>query len=112
MATAYKLAEARGAVVHLTPGCMGERSRKRPGMGSGCMPRNPARGYDRCRHDLAALRLEGAIDITADVACWTPDGGSCGTCSGRPGSEMAVPDEYPVPRAEAPAASVVQGALW
>jgi len=107
MMTAHKLAEAHGAVVHLTPGCYGEPTRKRPGMGSGCMPRGPLRGYDRCRHDLAVLRAEGAADITAETPCWTPDGGMCLTCHGRWGPDMAVPDEYPDVPSERPVQAVL-----
>lgn len=97
MATASKLAEEHGAIAHLTPGCYGERARKRPGMGSGCMPGDPQRGYDRCRHDVGALRAEGAIDITAETPCWTHDGAPCPDCRAqrRPDGDMAVPDEYP-----------------
>jgi len=92
MVTAYKLAEAHGATMHLTPGCWGERTRKRPGMGSGCMPLDPRRGADRCRHDLAALRREGAVDITDDTPCWTPDGTPCQCCRGRPPVRDLVQD--------------------
>ena len=111
MQTASDLAARYGAVVHLTLGCYGEPTRKRPGMGSGCMPRDPQRGYDRCRHDLSALRREGAIDITDDTPCWTPDGGPCRTCGGIKRAEMAVPDEYPGPPAS-PVTAPAQGALW
>jgi hypothetical protein len=110
MMTASRLAEASGATMHLTPGGYGEPTRKRPGMGSGCMPLDPARGADRCRHDLAALRREGAIDITADTRCWTPDGSACPTCAEVPAGEMAVPDEYPVPGPGH--GGRMQGALW
>ena len=91
MMTASKLAETHDAVVHLTPGCYGEPARKRPGMGSGCMPRDPERGYDRCRHDLAALRHEGAIDITDSTECWTRDGSPCTTCHGARGARRPYP---------------------
>jgi hypothetical protein len=111
MATAHHLAEEHGAVTHLTPGCYGEPTRKRPGMGSGCMTPDPRRGYDRCRHDLAELRREGAIDITDDTPCWTPGGGPCRDCGGVRGAQMAMPDEYPVSRVRA-ASVPVQGTLW
>jgi hypothetical protein len=110
MMTAHHLAEEHGATAHLTPGCYGEPRRKRPGMGSSCMPPDPQRGADRCRHDLAGLRREGAIDITGDTPCWTPDGGPCQWCGGTRGAEMAVPDEYPIPQARTGVAPV-QGAL-
>jgi hypothetical protein len=109
MMTACQLAEAHGAVMHLTPGCYGEATRKRPGMGSSCMPRDPARGYGRCRHGLAVLRAEGAIDITTATPCWTL-GGTCTTCGGVTRAEMAVPDEYPVTH-PVPVRSA-QGVLW
>lgn len=57
------------AVLHLTEAVLGKRTRKHPGMGSNCMPVDRVRGADRCRHDLAVLRAEGAIDITADWPC-------------------------------------------
>lgn len=116
MMTAAKLAEAHGATLHLTAGCIGEPRKKHPGMSSSCMPRDPVRGYDRCRHDLAELRRGGAIDITDDIECWTPDGSECTTCHGARGNnKMAVPDEYPLTRHALPAGAVtapVQGALW
>ena len=107
MATAHEFAEAHGALVHLTAGCYGEPTRKRPGMGSGCMPLDPLRGADRCRHDLAALRREGAIDVTPDIECWTPDGSACTTCKGRAPGTMAVPDEYPVVAPDQPHQTVL-----
>ena len=115
MMTAAKLAETHGATLHLTAGCVGEPRKKHPGMGSGCMPLDPVRGADRCRHDLAALRREGAIDITDITECWTPDGSVCTTCHGARGAERAVPDEHPVPRHRLPgrvASPAAQGALW
>lgn len=69
MVAAAQYAAEYDAVVHLTAGCYGEPRPKRPGMGSSCMPVDPVRGADRCRHDLAVLRAEGAIDITADWPC-------------------------------------------
>ena len=86
-----------------------------PGMGSSCMPLDPVRGADRCRHDLAGLRRDGAIDITDSTECWTPDGSPCATCHGTRGVETAVPDEHPVPRHRLPsrvASPAAQGALW
>ena len=115
MMTAAKLAEAHGATLHLTAGCIGEPRKKHPGMSSSCIPRDPVRGYDRCRHDLASLRREGAIDITDSTECWTRDGSPCTTCHGARGVQAAVPDEYPVPRHRLPgrvASPAVQGALW
>jgi hypothetical protein len=101
MVTVYRMAEASGATVHLTAGCYGESTPKRPGMGSGCMPHDPKRGYDRCRHNLTELRQQGAIDVGPDIKCWifTP-GAACDTCRGqrRPDGHMWFPDEYPTPR--------------
>lgn len=107
MMTAQNLADAHGAVVHLTPGCYGEPARKRPGMGSSCMPPDPGRGYDRCRHDLAVLRAEGATDVTAATPCWAAGGGTCGTCGGVMRGEQADPDEYPATHKV-----LAQGMLW
>jgi hypothetical protein len=80
MMTAIRLSDEHGATIHLTERCGGKRARKRPGMGSGCMPLDPVTGADRCGHDLGELRREGAVDITPATGCWTPDGSPCATC--------------------------------
>ena len=97
MVTAMKLEAYHGALAHLTEGCAGKSTGRRPGMGSGCMPPTE-RGYDRCRHDLDELRAEGAIEIMSNIVCWPPDGRICRTCRGREwhaDGAMWVPDEYP-----------------
>jgi hypothetical protein len=113
MMTGYMLAEEHGATLHLTAGCIGEPTGKRPGMGSSCMPDG------RCRHDLGELRREGAIDITDDAPCWTPAGTSCECCAVACTADMAVPAEHPGHVITAPHAPVwvsltpeVQGVLW
>lgn len=111
MMTAYMLAEEHGATLHLTSGCTGKPTGKYPGMASSCMPSGPQHGGGRCRHGLGELRSEGAIDITDDAPCWTPEGTPCQCCGGPRAAKMAVPDEHPVPAITAPRAPV-QGALW
>jgi hypothetical protein len=67
------------------------------------------------REVLGELRSEGAVDITADAPCWTPDGTPCQCCGGARVAEMAVPDERPVPLYRQPgtvASPAAQGALW
>lgn len=78
--SALDMADRLGATLHMTAGCLGEPTRNRPGMSSGCMPLDPVRGGDRCRHDLADLRRRGAVDISPDIECRTWGPGACTAC--------------------------------
>jgi hypothetical protein len=82
LVAAHHMAEAMGATVHMTARCLGKPTRKRPGMGSSCMPARSGRGGDKCRHDLTELRGQGAVDVSSDIECWTDGPVPCTTCGG------------------------------
>jgi hypothetical protein len=74
LVTANKMVKRLSATAHLTSRCLD--------VYSDCMPPIEG-GSPPCRHDLDALRREGAIDIGPDIECWAWEPGPCPTCGGK-----------------------------